>query len=169
MEAAFITPFIKSIQNVFSMMLQLDVTVGDPHLRTEKTGTFDVSAIIGLSGDVVGSVVMGFPVGTAERIVALFTGEEATVDHPDFTDAIGELINMISGNAKADFTSSEVSISCPSVVIGKDHQIGRLKEVHCVIVPCSTDCGDLVLEISIQDATASSVRQDLSNTAVGRP
>lgn len=156
MDPAFITPFIKSIQNVFNMMLQLDVTVEDPRLKTDSKATYDVSGIIGLSGDVVGSAVLSFPTDAAERIVALFTGEEMPVDHPDFSDAIGELINMVTGNAKADFAGKNVSISCPNVVRGKDHSIARPREIPTILIPCSTDCGELVLEISVQDAVSGS-------------
>ncbi len=151
MDPAFITPFIKSVQNVLSTMLQLPVTVGDPHIKDAKQASYDVSGIIGLTGDALGAVVISFPTDTAERVVSLFTGVSMTPEDEDFSDAIGELVNMISGNAKADFKDREVSISCPSVVIGKDHQIGRSKDVPCVALPCETDCGDFMIEISIQD------------------
>lgn len=154
MDPAFIKPFISSVQNVFSMMLQLQVTIKDPVLRTGSQSTYDVSGIIGLTGDVVGNVVLSFPVDSAERMVALFTGESIAADHEDFTDAIGELVNMVSGNAKADFEDREVSISCPSVVVGADHHIGRPKEIPCVAIPCESDCGDFVVEICIEDRSS---------------
>lgn len=151
MDPNFITPFIASIQNVFSTMMQLQVTVGDPQLKQSPTPSYDVSGIIGMSGDVVGSVVLSFPKQTAIRLVALFTGQEMAHDNPDFADAIGELSNMISGNAKGMFQGKKrVTISCPSVVIGPDHVVSRPKDIPCVVIPCNTDCGDLVLEVAIQ-------------------
>ncbi len=65
MDPQFITPFIKSIQNVFSTMMQLQVNVGDPRLKTEPLPAYDVSGIIGMSGDVVGSIVLSFTTDTA--------------------------------------------------------------------------------------------------------
>jgi len=166
MNADFIRPFISSVQNVFSMMVQLQITIQDPVIKTESKTTYDVSGIIGLSGDVVGNVVLSFPTDAAERIVTLFTGMEMTSEHEDFADAIGELVNMVSGNAKADFKDRDVSISCPSVVIGHDHTIGRPKEIPCVAIPCQSDCGDFVIEISIQDRSAnSSSASDVSAAA----
>ncbi len=166
MDAAYITPFIKSIQNVFSTMLQLQVKVEQPHLKTNNNqASYDVSGIIGLSGDVVGSIVLSFPTDAAQRIVALFTGTNMSISDPDFPDAVGELVNMISGNAKAEFKGKQVSISCPSVVIGKDHQIGRPREIPCIAIPCSTDCGNVVIEISIQESTATSAASSNRKTA----
>lgn len=151
MDAKYITPFIQSIQNVFSTMLQLQVDVQEPKVKADSLSAFDVSGIIGLSGDVVGSVVLSFPTGTAERIVSLFTGMELDSDSDDFADAVGELVNMVSGGAKGMFSDRAVSISCPSVVLGADHKIACPKDVPCIVIPCDTDCGELAIEIMIDD------------------
>lgn len=152
MDASFITPFIASIQNVFATMMQLQVSIGNPSIKTDATTTYDVSGIIGMSGDVVGSVVVSFPKETAAACVALFAGQQLPSDHPDFADAIGELVNMISGGAKGMFTGKKkVTISCPSVVVGTGHTVARQKDTPCVVIPCTTDCGDLVIEIAIRE------------------
>lgn len=151
MDANYITPFIRSIKNVFTTMLQLDVDVQDPNIKSDNTASFDVTGIIGLSGDVVGSVVLSLPTNTAEGVVGRFTGTELTSDSDDFADAIGELVNMVAGGAKAMFTDRDVSISCPSVVLGDNHRIASPKHVPCIVIPCSTDCGAMAIEIMIDD------------------
>ncbi len=156
MDASYISPFVSSIQNVFTMMLQLPVTVGNPRIKTGGKASHDVSGVIGMSGDVVGSIVLSFPRSTAESVVSLFSGEQLGVDSPDFADAIGELVNMVSGGAKAEFTGKRVSISCPSVVVGENHHIAMQKDVPCVVIPCETDCGELTIEVSIQVQPESS-------------
>lgn len=150
MDSAYIMPFVNSIQNVFETMLQLPVTVGDPQLKRTADPHFDVSGIIGMSGDVEGSVVLSFPTATAERIVSIFTGEELAATHEDFPDAVGELVNMVSGGAKAQFTGKNVSISCPSVVIGKDHLVFARKDVVCIQMLCNSDCGDFAVEVTFR-------------------
>ncbi|MEL6795600.1 MAG: chemotaxis protein CheX [Planctomycetota bacterium] len=154
MDPRFITPFITSIQNVFSMMLQMPVNVGEPRIKEGSTATYDVSGIIAMSGDVTGNIVLSFPADTAERLVTLFVGMEIAVDNPDFADAIGELVNMVSGNAKASFEGMAVSISCPSVIIGEHHAVSTSSDTPCVVVPCDTDCGELAIEIAIRETTA---------------
>ena len=121
MDSSYILPFVNSIQNVFETMIQLPVTVEKPVLKEAGAPNYDISGIIGMSGDVEGSVVLSFPTTTAERVISLFTGMELVYTHEDFPDAIGELVNMISGGAKAKFAGKQVSITCPSVVIGSDH------------------------------------------------
>lgn len=155
MDPSYIKPFIQSIQNVFSTMLQLPVTVNAPRIKESTATSFDVSGIIGMSGDAVGSVVLSFPKDTAERVVSLFCGQQLQVGTPDFADAVGELVNMVSGGAKALFPNKKVSISCPSVVIGAGHSIARQSDTPCIVIPCTTDCGDLVIELAIQDRSGA--------------
>lgn len=155
MDADYITPFVTSIQNVFSTMLQLPVTAHEPVVKSGVSPTHDVSGIIGMSGDVVGTVILSFRLEAAQSVVALFCGERLAADSADFADAVGELVNMVSGGAKALFADSrEVSISCPSVIVGEGHGVSLPSDIPCMVVPCSTDCGDFVIEIAIREATA---------------
>jgi chemotaxis protein CheX len=108
-----------------------------------------------MSGDVIGTVILSFKTDAAESIVALFCGEKLASGTPDFADAVGELVNMVSGGAKAMFIDSkDVSISCPSVIVGKDHGVALPSDVPCVVIPCSTDCGEFVIEVAIREAGA---------------
>ena len=150
MDAKFIKPFVASIQNVFATMLQLNVTVQPPYLKDDNRPSHDVSGIIGMSGDVTGSVVLSFPQATAENCVALLSGQKFPMGSPDFADAIGELVNMVTGGAKAGFKDAKCSISCPSVIVGGNHTVARQTDIPCVVIPCSTDSGELFIEISIK-------------------
>ena len=90
LDASYILPFIQSTQNVFSMMLQMEVQVKDPHMKNNPGTSSDVTGIIGLSGDVGGSVCIGFPGETAIGVVEKFVGERMSLNDADFADAILE-------------------------------------------------------------------------------
>jgi chemotaxis protein CheX len=153
MDAAYIKPFIDSTKAVFSTMLALEVSFGKPHM-VEELPHFDVSGIIGMSGDVVGSVVLSLPTGVAQKLVHKFTGADVSVSSDDFADAIGEIVNMISGGAKAKFEGKSVSISCPSVVIGAGHTVARPSNTPCVSIPCKTPFGDFSIDVAIRPDAA---------------
>jgi chemotaxis protein CheX len=95
-------------------------------------------------------VVLSFPTAVAERAVSLFTGVDLAHTHEDFPDAVGELVNMIAGNAKAQFSGQRVTITCPSVVIGHSHQVFGRKDVVCIVLPCSSDVGDFAVEVALR-------------------
>ncbi len=165
MDSSYIIPFVNSVESVFETMLQLPVKVGEPVMKRSGDPAYDVSGIIGMSGDVEGSVVLSFPTTTAERVVSLFTGMELAHTHEDFPDAIGELINMITGGAKAKFTGKDVNISCPSVVVGSDHVVFGRKDVVCILIPCESDCGDFCVEISIRKQSGGAADAQASTDA----
>jgi chemotaxis protein CheX len=154
MDAGLIAPFVSSIQHVFSTMFQLPVEVGTPSIKEGSKCSHDVSGIIGMSGEFTGTVVLSMPSQTAVSIVALFAGETYDPESADFADAVGEIINMVCGNAKASFQRKNISISCPSVVVGKNHRVASQSDIPCVLIPCTTDCGELVLEVAIRPVAA---------------
>ncbi len=156
MDNNFILPFIKSTRNVFETMFHLEVTFETPEIRTAPMPSHDVSAIIAMSGDVEGTVVLSFPSETARRVVAVFTGGEGPMSNEDMSDAIGEVVNMIAGGAKGQFKGKNVSISCPSVVMGSSHKVYGRKDIVTVAIPCSCDCGEFMVEVATQEAPSGS-------------
>jgi len=150
MDVRFINPFISSVRNVFTTLFQLDVQFGKPSVKTEARHTHDVSAIIGLSGDVVGAVIVSFPKLSAIRIASAFAGTNLAESAEDFADAIGELANMISGGAKKDFEGLSLFISTPSVVIGSGHEVRSNRLTPRLVLPCSTPLGSFVVEVGMR-------------------
>ncbi|HEX3356000.1 MAG TPA: chemotaxis protein CheX [Tepidisphaeraceae bacterium] len=144
-----IVPFVNSVRNVFTTMVGVVTTVERPTYKSGPAVSYDVSAIIGFSGQVIGSVVVSFQMDAALKLVKAFAGVDLTADSPDFADAIGELANMIAGNAKKDLGAT-ASITCPSVVLGANHVIARLRGVPCVIIPCKTPVGDFAVEVNMK-------------------
>jgi chemotaxis protein CheX len=149
MDVKFINPFVMAIANVFETMVNTKVKVGKPMLKQADLVTAEVSGIIGLSGDVQGCVVLSFPGDVACKIASAFAGTELTMTSPDFCDAIGELANMVAGNAKKDFVDHMASISLPSVVIGPGHKVSQSKLSPFLIIPCETTFGQFNVEVAI--------------------
>lgn len=157
MDAGDIMPFIASAKTVFQTMLATDITPGRPSAcPLVPSFANDVSGIIGLSGDVVGMVVLSFPASTAEKVVEAFAGMAMPVDSPDFSDAVGELVNMISGAAKAKLEGRTVSISCPSVVVGHGHKVQQPSDSLCMYIPFESPMGRFGIEVALKTAAAQS-------------
>ena len=149
MDVKFINAFVAAITNVFQTMASTKVKVGKPQLKQVDLVSAEVSGIIGLSGDVQGCVVLSFPGNVACKLASAFAGTELTLTHPDFTDAVGELANMVAGNAKKDFPNCAVSISLPSVIIGSGHKVSQSKASPFLIIPCETDAGAFNVEVAL--------------------
>lgn len=164
MDVNFIHAFVKAIENVFAMMVQTEVAVKEPILKKGHDPRFDVSGIIAISGDMVGVIVLSFPAEVAERVATSFTGMALSVQDEDFADAIGELVNMISGNAKASFEGKHCQISCPTVIIGQNHHVFKQRDLQSIELPCSCNCGDFVLEVSLKSNAEAKAKAPLAAT-----
>jgi chemotaxis protein CheX len=115
----YIDPFLRAVENVFNTMLELPFSLGKPSLKKDPVPEHEVSSIIGLSGDVTGCVVINLTRDLALRLASALLDEDITDIDEDCTDAIGEIANMIAGNAKTDFPTGNTAISVPSVVVGQ--------------------------------------------------
>ncbi|MCG3136228.1 MAG: hypothetical protein HJJLKODD_00054 [Phycisphaerae bacterium] len=152
MESINVNPFTVPIHNVFKAMTKLDVQVYEPAPKPKNEMAYRVSGIIGIVGDADGTVVLSMPHEVACRIASAFTGTELTIDHPDVIDAIGEITNMIVGNAKSRFKGLSLGISLPSVVIGEKHRVafgGSVGGSSQYFIPCRTDVGYFELGVNL--------------------
>ena len=149
MDVKYINPFLTAINNIFTTMIDVPLTVEKPHLKEEPAPDFEISGIIGLSGDVSGVVVLNLSEGIALQLGSCLLDEELTEVDEDCTDAIGEISNMVAGNAKNNFPNPDTSISVPSVVVGK-HKIRYPSGIPIISIPCKTDRGIFLVDIALK-------------------
>ena len=149
MDVKYINPFLLSINNIFTTMIEVPLTVDKPCIKKEPAPDFEISGIIGLSGDVSGVVVINLSEPIALQLASCLLDEEMEALDDDCTDAIGEVANMIAGNAKNNFPNPDTSISVPSVVVGK-HKIKYPSGIPIISIPCKTDQGEFVVDIALK-------------------
>ncbi len=160
MDVRFINPFVGAINAVFHTMVHVDVKIGKPHLVTELGTRSDVSGVIGLSGEASGCVVLSFPVNVARQVTSSFAGVSMDENHPDFADAVGELANMVAGNAKKDFEGTDISISLPSVIIGPGHLVSKSQACPRLVIPVESSLGSFDVEVSMLMKPKKSARSE---------
>ncbi len=131
-------------------MVHTKLTVGKPYLKGDRVCSADVSGIIGFSGEAAGCVVISFASEVACKAASKFACTEIDAKHPDFADAIGELANMVAGNAKKEFTDLNIQISLPSVVIGEQFVVSNSNTTPRIIIPCSSELGEIIVEVAME-------------------
>lgn len=151
MDIRYINPFLSAVQNVFETMINVPYTLGKPSLKKNQTSSYEISGIIGISGEVTGCVVVSFPEVIALELASELLGEKMEKVNEDCTDAIGEIANMVAGDAKKNFPESNTTISVPSVVLGV-HTIAFPKGVPIISIPCRTDKGTFAIDVAIKNA-----------------
>lgn len=149
MDVRYINPFLTAVTNIFETMIDVPLTVGKPGLKRTLEASHEISGIIGLSGSVTGCVVISLSEAIALQLASALLGDDFDKVDEDCIDAIGEIANMIAGNAKTDFPGDESAISVPSVIIGK-HQVAYPRGIPIISIPCSTDKGPMVIDVALK-------------------
>lgn len=151
MQVEHINPFLDGIVNMFSTMLNTDarrgkLTLGDPDVRAHP-----ISGIIGLTGRAAGTVVINVSEKLALEAASVMLMETKESIDDEVLDAVGELANMVAGQAKAELEQYELSISLPNVVTGDGHTI-RFPGTKPLCVPFDSELGPLRLEVGFEEA-----------------
>ena len=92
---AFLTPFV----HVWEKELAVKLTLSGAEQAASQYTTTELTALIGLSGQLEGNVVYGFSQDCAKTIAGRMIGQEVVEMDELSLSAIGELANMITGNA----------------------------------------------------------------------
>lgn len=156
MDVRFINPFLDGTKEVLKTMTFTDAETEKAYLKTNDTAHGEVSGIIGLTGDIIGSLAISFESGCICGVVNNMLGEKYGEPTRDVLDAVGELTNMISGVARTKMEKDGLSVfaAIPSVIIGKDHTITHILKAPSIVIPFSTTHGRFAIDICIKMSEA---------------
>lgn len=145
-------PFVESTKNCFEMMLGTLPEEGEAsEIDKEVLSKMDLSAIIGLTGQMNGWIAVRFPKTVALNVVSAMVGIDKDDIDEEVQDAAGEIINIIAGSAKSTFAlaGTDFKIAIPSVVVGDEHTLSPNRNSSYISLPFKSDLGDFYVEMSI--------------------
>ncbi|MDR2860992.1 MAG: chemotaxis protein CheX [Syntrophobacterales bacterium] len=169
MNVRFINPFLDGTAEVLKTMTFTDAETGKAYLKKDDAAHGEISGIIGITGDIVGSLAVSFEVSCICGIVSSMLGEQYNEPTRDVLDAAGELTNMISGVARTRMEKDGLSVfaAIPSVVIGKDHTISHILKAPSIVIPFSTPHGRFVIDICVK-ATETNMKDQVAYDVVNK-
>lgn len=153
MNVEYINPFIEATLNVLKTMSRTEAMPGKPYLKKDQKALGDVSAVIGLTGEANGTISISFPEQSIAAVVSRMFGEPVSELEGELADAVGEISNMISGQARQQLekTGKLLHGSIPSVIVGKNHQISHFTTYPVIAVPFETPEGGFTIEVCIEE------------------
>ncbi|MDR2094003.1 MAG: chemotaxis protein CheX [Treponema sp.] len=133
----YVEPFIDVCVKVFKKLGKIEITAMRPYINNKDSiGEWDVSAVIGFTGEARGAVVISMKKHLTLRMVKELAGIEAEDLNGDVLDVIGEVLNIIAGTAKQRLEEDfSLIISLPSIVRGIEHSIwwpGEHPRIICI-------------------------------------
>lgn len=149
LKAELVNPFLWATVHVLKTMVHLDPAVGKPYIKKESATKGDISGIVGIIGDAEGSLCLSFSKECILYIVSKLFGEEQREINDEVKDAVGELTNMISGDARRRLEEIGYHFqgAVPSVICGPNHEIKHITKGPILAIPFSTEAGNFILEI----------------------
>ncbi|MCH8142140.1 MAG: chemotaxis protein CheX, partial [Proteobacteria bacterium] len=99
MKQEYVNAFLAPAALVWTKELNHDLKLVSAESVSHQFTTEDVTAIIGVSGSLQGNVLYGFNSGTALYVASQMMGEPVEELDEIGLSALGEIANMITGNA----------------------------------------------------------------------
>lgn len=150
MKAKYINPFLQASLNLFRNYLGVECATGAPYLNPDPKNLDEVTGIIGLAGETAGAVVLSFSRETAIKLAGVMAGKQFFTLSNEVIDIVGELVNIVAGNAKKDLLEFRISISLPGVLIGKDSSIKWPTGIPVITIPYTSELGPFSVNVSLQ-------------------
>ncbi|MBN2309145.1 MAG: chemotaxis protein CheX [Candidatus Hydrogenedentes bacterium] len=110
----------------------------------------EIMALIGFSGRVKGTAALAFPVETSSAMITQLIGP-GPHDDETVSDAIGELVNIVAGAAKAKISEAigeVLELSLPLVIRGDDYDVFSPSNAVWLEIPFTSGLGALTLQLS---------------------
>ncbi len=154
MEARFVNPVRNSMVNVLSTVARLEPRPGTPSLKTDDRANGVVTGIIFMEGDRArGSLAITFTEPVILELVKRMLRREIDEVDDMAKDLTGEIANMVLGGAKAALEEDgyRFGMKLPKVLAGDDYIIDHPVRGPKILLPFTTDCGELYVEICFQE------------------
>ena len=149
MSVQYINPLLESTVAVLRTMAFVDITSGKPTVKDTNRTVGDVTGTIELKGpNVDGWLAVSFVQSTILDIVNNMLGENPDGIDDTVVDLVGEITNMITGNAKRLYSEQgmDIGLSRPTVIIGNDRELPGSEPGRSIVLPFFTSVGQMSVE-----------------------
>jgi chemotaxis protein CheX len=156
MNVEFINPFLASITNILATMATLPVVRGKAQVTRSDTPPADVTGVINMrSAQTSGTLIISFPQTVILDIAFRMLGEKFENVNADVIDLVGEITNMVCGQAKQllDEKGFNFDMARPTVFAGAQ-PIELIAALPAIVVPFACDKGEFYVEICFADNVA---------------
>ena len=154
MENKYLTPFIDATIMVLETMAFVKPVVGETCIWNKEKTVAEVVGLIGFANEeekIKGFMSIGFTKSSIIQIVSNMLGEEFETINDEVREAVGELANMISGQArqKISLMGNKFEAGMPTIISGKDLGIKGAEGKDITIVNFEIEKGPFELGICL--------------------
>ena len=150
-KAEYVNAFIMASHSLLTQMCMIpEIKVGKPTLKEAKFKDDTSVIIVGLTGDIMGHVMLVFPHEVALDIISKMTMMPMTEVDDLGISAISELGNMIMGNVATVFSSSGIGIDITPPTLSHGEVSFTSSYTKSLCVPMVFDGGGIDLFLALK-------------------
>jgi len=149
---AHLNAFVQPAIHVLATMAGISAQAGPPRKHSAITDAEAVTVMIGIKGDYTGTILFRFSERLACRIVKDLISPDREIEalNSDVQDALGELANVIVGNATGhlDALGIQAMMTPPIITVGKNVKFVFPETNELVVVPLATPAGEIEMNVA---------------------
>lgn len=152
MDVKYILPFLESIKSVLEQFGVDQVKRGQLAKNHIMHVNNDITAVVGVVGQVRGNIAYSMSEDTAQRIVSAMMMGMPVIELDEMgRSAIGEFANMVTGNASILLSNSglEVDVTSPSIIFGRN-VFFIISTVDTIKIDMETSLGRIEVNIGLE-------------------
>jgi chemotaxis protein CheX len=151
LEARYIMPFIVGAKHVFKTMFDIELIDKTPFVKNTTRSNADVTGVMGFTGDKRGTMAFSMSTEGALTVYGRLMDEELGSLSPEVADAMGELTNIISGQARKELEKESLHLLAhvPLIFIGKNVEVSLVTKGIIMTIPFTFTVNGKTEEMSI--------------------
>lgn len=153
MKAEYLNCVMAGVLDVINQCFHVECKKGEPYIYNNETNLNHLSAVIRMAGDKNGAFIIALSEDDAKKMASALIMEEKEFLDKDVMDAMGEIINMITGSAKGRLSELGFTfkLSTPTFVLGKGTRLFKdVEYAPYICVPFVTDVGEFTIQVALR-------------------
>jgi len=153
MRVQLVNCYVAAAIDVLAKETARAVTRGGLQLQQNPYTTEDVTAMVGVSGDLAGSLYISMSEATALDLVSAMLGQPTEQFDELAQSGIAELANVVAGAASVALAEAghTTTITPPLLLVGSGARLSSV-EIQRLVVPLTTACGVINVHVALRDA-----------------
>jgi len=149
MNLDYINSFILSFYDFLKNQIDLESRKGRLEIKNMRSPMRGVAILIGISGELNGTILIDMGVETAHRLSSKMNGEPSAEITDLFIATIKEFGNLVCGGAvvRLDQLKRSFDLSPPTVILGEQMMLATESKSEILVIPFLSDLGQIDLNI----------------------
>ncbi len=151
MKMELIQPFINAADAVLSQTLACPFMVTDISMGEEAYKRHATAAMVEISGDIEGRVILDVEDSTAMKVACTNAGMEMDADPQLIREAVAELANLVIGNAVTTLNDQGFRFRVhPPVDHACEQGIGSSEDIEALVMDFSSPAGRVFMNVAMR-------------------